>query len=80
MDAPPELPIVNEPTVGLDPEKRLRFRHLLAGLDDHRLVILSTHSVSDVETSASGIAVMGQSRLPPAIALSLWRWPRVILA
>ncbi len=59
----PRLLIVDEPTVGLDPEERLRFRHLLTDLADHRLVILSTHIVSDIEASASEIAVMGQGRL-----------------
>ncbi|HEX7643919.1 MAG TPA: ATP-binding cassette domain-containing protein [Burkholderiaceae bacterium] len=59
----PRLLIVDEPTVGLDPEERLRFRHLLTDLADHRLVILSTHIVSDIEASAGKIAVMGQGRL-----------------
>ena len=59
----PKLLIVDEPTVGLDPEERLRFRHLLTDLADHRLVILSTHIVSDIEASAGRIAVMGKGRL-----------------
>ncbi|HEY8026114.1 MAG TPA: ABC transporter ATP-binding protein [Burkholderiaceae bacterium] len=59
----PQLLIVDEPTVGLDPEERLRFRHLLTDLADHRLVILSTHIVSDVEASATAIAVMAEGRL-----------------
>ena len=60
----PRLLIVDEPTVGLDPEERLRFRHLLAELADDRLVILSTHIVSDIEASAGDLAVMvgGQLR------------------
>jgi ABC-type multidrug transport system ATPase subunit len=54
----PRLLIVDEPTVGLDPEERLRFRHLLTDLADERLIILSTHIVSDVEASANQLAVM----------------------
>ncbi len=59
----PKLLIVDEPTVGLDPEERLRFRHLLTDLAGERLVILSTHIVSDIEASASAIAVMAQGQL-----------------
>jgi ABC-2 type transport system ATP-binding protein len=54
----PALLIVDEPTVGLDPEERMRFRHLLTDLAGERLVILSTHIVSDVEASATELAVM----------------------
>lgn len=59
----PQLLIVDEPTVGLDPEERMRFRHLLTDLAGDRLVILSTHIVSDVEASASALAVMAAGRL-----------------
>jgi ABC-2 type transport system ATP-binding protein len=59
----PQLLIVDEPTVGLDPEERMRFRHLLTDLAGQRLVILSTHIVSDVEASATAIAVMSHGRL-----------------
>ena len=59
----PSLLIVDEPTVGLDPEERMRFRHLLTDLAGHRLVILSTHIVSDVEASATSLAVMAAGRL-----------------
>ncbi|MDQ2702810.1 MAG: ATP-binding cassette domain-containing protein [Pseudomonadota bacterium] len=54
----PVLLIVDEPTVGLDPEERMRFRHLLTDLAGERLVILSTHIVSDVEATATSLAVM----------------------
>ena len=59
----PELLIVDEPTVGLDPEERVRFRNLLSDLGGERLVILSTHIVSDVEAVATGIAIMDRGRL-----------------
>ncbi len=59
----PTLLIVDEPTVGLDPEERMRFRHLLTDLAGQRLVILSTHIVSDVEASATQLAVMAEGRL-----------------
>jgi ABC-type multidrug transport system ATPase subunit len=59
----PDLVIVDEPTAGLDPEERLRFRNLLADIGTARLVILSTHIVSDIESIAGQIAVMKQGRL-----------------
>ena len=59
----PTLLIVDEPTVGLDPEERMRFRHLLTDLAGERLVILSTHIVSDVEASATALAVMTKGEL-----------------
>ena len=54
----PELVIVDEPTAGLDPEERVRFRNVLAELGSERLVILSTHIVSDIESIATQIAIM----------------------
>jgi ABC-2 type transport system ATP-binding protein len=59
----PKLVIVDEPTVGLDPEERVRFRNLLAEISHGRVVILSTHIVSDVEAVASRIVVMRAGRL-----------------
>jgi ABC-2 type transport system ATP-binding protein len=59
----PRLLIVDEPTVGLDPEERVRFRNLLSDLSGDRLVILSTHIVSDVEATANKIALMAEGRL-----------------
>jgi ABC-2 type transport system ATP-binding protein len=59
----PKLLIVDEPTVGLDPEERVRFRNLLSDLSGDRLVILSTHIVSDVEATANKIALMAGGRL-----------------
>ncbi|MGY5880985.1 MAG: ABC transporter ATP-binding protein, partial [Candidatus Thorarchaeota archaeon] len=59
----PRILIVDEPTVGLDPEGRTRFRHLLAELAGERLVILSTHIVSDVEATANDIAIINRGKL-----------------
>ncbi|MFC1803312.1 hypothetical protein ACFL0D_05025 [Thermoproteota archaeon] len=59
----PRILIVDEPTVGLDPEGRVRFRHLLAELARDRVVILSTHIVSDVEAIANDIAIINRGQL-----------------
>jgi ABC-2 type transport system ATP-binding protein len=59
----PKLLIVDEPTAGLDPEERVRFRQLLSDLSGERVVILSTHIVSDVEAVASTIALIAHGRL-----------------
>src|SRR3954453_1771748 len=54
----PEIVIVDEPTAGLDPEERVRFRNVLSDIGFGKLVILSTHIVSDVESVATHIAIM----------------------
>jgi ABC-type multidrug transport system ATPase subunit len=59
----PQLLIVDEPTVGLDPEERVRFRNLLSDLSGQRIVILSTHIVSDVEATATHIALINKGKL-----------------
>jgi ABC-2 type transport system ATP-binding protein len=59
----PDLVIVDEPTAGLDPEERVRFRNVLSDLGAARLVILSTHIVSDVESIATEIAIMKEGSL-----------------
>ncbi len=81
----PDLVIVDEPTAGLDPEERVRFRNLLSDLSGRRLVILSTHIVSDVESIAGEIAVMREGRLlasgPPETLLRAARgsaWEAVV--
>ena len=61
--ADPRVLIVDEPTAGLDPEQRASFRNLLADLAGERVVLLSTHIVSDVESVASDIAIMAGGRL-----------------
>lgn len=59
----PEILVVDEPTAGLDPEERLRFRNLLAELGQEKLVIMSTHIVSDVEHIASQLAILRNGKL-----------------
>ena len=59
----PKLLIVDEPTAGLDPEERVRFRNLLSELSGERIVILSTHIVSDVEAVATQIALIAHGQL-----------------
>jgi ABC-2 type transport system ATP-binding protein len=59
----PQLLIVDEPTAGLDPEERVRFRNLLSELSGERIVILSTHIVSDIEAVATSIAILEQGHL-----------------
>ncbi|MEU5837269.1 ABC transporter ATP-binding protein [Streptomyces diacarni] len=61
--ADPQVIIVDEPTAGLDPEERVRFRNLLSELAADKVVMLSTHIVSDVESVASDIAVLAGGRL-----------------
>lgn len=59
----PKMLIVDEPTAGLDPEERVRFRNLLSELSGERIVILSTHIVSDVEAVATEIAILAHGEL-----------------
>ncbi|HSG07337.1 MAG TPA: ABC transporter ATP-binding protein [Longimicrobiales bacterium] len=79
----PQILIVDEPTTGLDPEERVRFRSLLTDLAGERIVLLSTHIVSDAEATANSIAVMAKGRLlsvdsPEGMLRSMagiaWEW------
>lgn len=54
----PKILIVDEPTAGLDPEERVRFRNLLCEIAEERIVILSTHIVEDIEATCEQIAVL----------------------
>lgn len=54
----PQVLIVDEPTVGLDPEERIRFRNLLADISGDRIVLLSTHIVGDLENTCDRLAVL----------------------
>ena len=56
-------PILDEPTAGLDPNERIRFRNLISELSEERLVLLSTHIVSDIEYIANQIWLMKDGKL-----------------
>ena len=59
----PKILILDEPTAGLDPNERIRFRNLISELAQERLVLLSTHIVSDVEFIANEILLMKEGQL-----------------
>jgi len=59
----PKILIFDEPTVGLDPEERVRFRNLISELANDCIVILSSHIVSDIETIADEVVVMKNGKL-----------------
>ncbi len=59
----PKILVLDEPTAGLDPKERVRFRNLISELGKDRIVLLSTHIVSDVENIASIILVMKDGQL-----------------
>jgi ABC-type multidrug transport system ATPase subunit len=72
----PKILILDEPTAGLDPKERVRFRNLISSLSKDRIVILSTHIVSDIETIASRVIMFKDHTLltndtPAAISGSL---------
>jgi ABC-type multidrug transport system ATPase subunit len=80
----PRLVIVDEPTAGLDPEERIRFRGLITEVAESTAVLLSTHIVEDVEATCPRLAVIGRGTLlfdgPPsdllrAAAGRLWQVP-----
>ena len=58
-----DILILDEPTAGLDPKERVRFRNLISSLAENRIVILSTHIVSDVEYIANEILIMKNGEL-----------------
>lgn len=59
----PQILIVDEPTAGLDPEERIRFRNLLSEFAEDRIVILSTHISSDVESCCENIGVLNNGKM-----------------
>ena len=79
----PQLLIVDEPTAGLDPEERVRFRGLLSDLAGERIILLSTHIVSDIEAIANQIVILNKGQMlrqatPEALLRLLerqvWQW------
>ena len=59
----PQILIMDEPTAGLDPQERIRFRNLIADIGKDRIVLLSTHIVSDLEHIADRLMIMKEGRL-----------------
>ncbi len=59
----PQILILDEPTAGLDPKERVRFRNLISALSKDRIVILSTHIVSDIETIANQVIMFKDHNL-----------------
>ena len=72
----PKILILDEPTAGLDPKERVRFRNLISSMSKDRIVILSTHIVSDIETIANRVIIFKNHELfvndtPAAICQTL---------
>ena len=59
----PRVLIVDEPTAGLDPEERVRFRNLLSEIAEDKIVILSTNIVGDIEATCEDIAIINEGRV-----------------
>lgn len=59
----PRILVVDEPTAGLDPRERIRFRNLLVELSRERVVIFSTHIIEDISSSCNSVAVLNKGKL-----------------
>ena len=59
----PRLLVIDEPTAGLDPEERIRFRNLIAEVSDHVAVLLSTHICEDIEATCDRVGVLAGGRI-----------------
>ena len=59
----PKLLVIDEPTAGLDPEERIRFRNLIAEVSDHVAVLLSTHICEDIEATCDRVGVLAGGRI-----------------
>lgn len=70
----PQILILDEPTAGLDPNERIRFRNLISELAEDRIVLLSTHIVSDVEYIANEILLMKDG------AITMWGTAKEIIS
>jgi ABC-type multidrug transport system ATPase subunit len=72
----PEILILDEPTAGLDPKERVRLRNIISGLSRNRIILFSTHIVSDIETIANTVILLKDSKVlcadaPPKLVASL---------
>lgn len=59
----PDILILDEPTAGLDPQERIRFRNLITKFSENRIVLLATHIVSDIEFIANQVMILKEGRL-----------------
>ncbi len=59
----PQIIVVDEPTAGLDPRERIRFRNLLSELAKERIVIFSTHIIEDISSTCRDLAVLDEGRV-----------------
>ena len=59
----PEILVLDEPTAGLDPKERVKFRNIISSLGKEKTVLLSTHIVSDIEYIADQILIMKDGEL-----------------
>lgn len=59
----PQVLIIDEPTTGLDPEERIRFRNLLAEISQNKVIILSTHIVADISSTCNDLAVLAHGKV-----------------
>lgn len=59
----PRLLIIDEPTAGLDPEERIRFRSLIRNFSQNRTVLLSTHIVEDIKATCTGVAILKNCKI-----------------
>ena len=59
----PKVIIVDEPTAGLDPEERMRFKNLLSDISKDKIVILSTHIIEDIEETCENVAILNNGKV-----------------